>query len=64
MPLARSVRPFVKHAEALLLTLHQHCRKEQGVLDPMMERLLARSCGDLLKAVCAFRALDEHESIA
>ena len=61
---ALSAPAFVKHAEVLLLTLHQHSEKEEGVLYPMMERVLARRCPDLLDAARAFGAWDTLASAA
>ncbi len=61
---ARSTGEFINHAEALLLTLHQHSEKEEGVLYPMIERVLARRCPDLLEAARAFGAWDELASAA
>ncbi|MES2017616.1 MAG: hemerythrin domain-containing protein [Pseudomonadota bacterium] len=49
---------FVKHAEALLLVLHQHSEREEGVLYPMIERVLARSSADLVGAMQAFGAYE------
>ncbi len=45
---------FVKYAEALLLMLHQHSEKEEGVLYPMIERVLARSSAELVSEMQAF----------
>lgn len=61
---AASPGEFVKHAEALLLTMHQHSEKEEGVLYPMIERVLARRCPDLLRAAHAFGACDGAASAA
>ena len=61
---AASAQDFVMHAEALLLTLHQHSEKEEGVLYPMIERVLAHRCPDLLEAVRAFGAWDTLASAA
>lgn len=55
---ARDVQGFVIHAEALLLELHQHSEKEEGVLYPVIERVLADHCADLVQAMRAFRAVD------
>lgn len=51
---ARDMGGFVIHAEALLLVLHQHSEKEEGVLYPMIERVLARSSAELVGAMQAF----------
>jgi hemerythrin-like domain-containing protein len=61
---ALSAQAFVLHAEALLLTVHQHSEKEEGVLYPMIERVLARRCPDLLDAARAFGAWDDRASAA
>ena len=55
---------FIKHAEALLLVLHQHGEKEEGVLYPMIERVLARSSADLVAAMQAFGEYDTRASAA
>ena len=59
-----SAHDFVKHAEALLLTMHLHSEKEEGVLYPMIERVLAPSCHKLVAAMQAFGALDQMASAA
>lgn len=61
---ALSAQDFVRHAESLLLTLHQHSEKEEGVLYPMIERLLAQRSAELLAAARAFGARDERASAA
>ena len=61
---AQSAQDFIKHAEALLLTMHLHSEKEEGVLYPMIERVLARRCPDLLGAARAFGAWDDRASAA
>ena len=61
---AHSAQDFVTHAEALLLTMHVHSEKEEGVLYPMIERVLARRCPDLLSAARAFGAWDDRASAA
>lgn len=61
---ARSAHDFIRHAEALLLTMHLHCEKEEGVLYPMIERVLGRRCPDLLGAARAFGAWDDRASAA
>jgi hemerythrin-like domain-containing protein len=55
---AGDTESFVNHAEALLLVLHLHSEKEEGVLYPMIERVLARSSADLVAAMQAFGAYD------
>lgn len=55
---------FIKHAEALLLVMHQHSEKEEGVLYPMIERVLARSSADLVASMQAFGEYDARSSAA
>lgn len=59
-----SKQAFVVHAEALLLTLHGHSEKEEGVLYPIIERVLARRCPAVLDIARAFGCWDERESVA
>lgn len=61
---AHSAADFLKHAETLLLTMHQHSEKEEGVLYPMIERVLGRRCPDLLEAARAFGTWDNRASAA
>lgn len=61
---AHSAQDFVRHAEALLLTMHLHSEKEEGVLYPMIERVLGQRCPDILGAARAFGALDDRASAA
>ena len=49
---------FVTHAEVLLLTMHGHSEKEEGVLYPMLERVLGRRWPSLLLDARAFKAPD------
>lgn len=56
---ANSTHDFVKHAEALLLTMHLHSEREEGVLYPVIERMLGSRCADLLDAARNFGALDD-----
>lgn len=55
---------FVKHGEALLLAMHLHSEKEEGLMYPMIERVLARRCRDLLAAARAFGSWDNHAGAA
>ena len=55
---------FLKHAEALLLTMHQHSETEEGVLYPMIERVLGPRCAQLLDAARAFGTWDDRASAA
>lgn len=57
----RDGRAFGIHAEVLLLVLHQHSEKEEGVLYPMIERVLARRSQDVLARM---RAFGVHECMA
>jgi len=50
----RDGRAFAIHAEVLLLVLHQHGEKEEGVLYPMMERVLGDRCQDVLEQMRSF----------
>lgn len=61
---ARDAQAFINHADALLLVLHQHSEKEEGVLYPMIERVLVLSREQLLGAMRAFGAWDECASAA
>lgn len=49
---------FATHAEVLLLTMHQHGEKEEGVLYPMIERVLGARCKDVVAAMRAFGNFD------
>lgn len=55
---------FVTHAEALLLLQHQHSEREEGVLYPMIERVLAHNSGEVLDAMRAYGAYDLCASAA
>ncbi|WP_181373212.1 hemerythrin domain-containing protein [Massilia glaciei] len=56
---------FDTHAEVLLLVLHQHGEKEEGLVYPMIERVLApRGRAQVLAAMRGFTALDPCESAA
>ena len=57
-------RDFVKHAEVLLLTMHGHSEKEEGVLYPMIDRVLGRRWPSLLRDAQAFNARDDCASAA
>ncbi|MES3022928.1 MAG: hemerythrin domain-containing protein [Pseudomonadota bacterium] len=61
---ARDRDAFATHAEVLLLALHQHAEKEEGVLYPMIERVLAPRGRQVLAAMREFTALDPCESAA
>jgi hemerythrin-like domain-containing protein len=61
---ARDADAFATHAEVLLLVMHQHGEKEDGVLYPMIERVLGQRCEQVLDAMRAFRTLDTCEFVA
>lgn len=61
---ASDLDAFVTHAEALLLLQHQHSEREEGVLYPMIERVLAHNSADVLDAMRAFGAYDLYASAA
>lgn len=52
---------FFNHADALLLLMHQHSEKEEGVLYPMIERALGRTAQELVSAMQRFGSDDEEE---
>lgn len=60
----RDCAAFLGHADTLGVVMYQHSEKEEGVLYPMIERVLARSCNDLVGAMRAFGALDAMASAA
>ena len=49
----RDADAFATHGEVLLLALHQHTEKEEGVLYPMIERVLGHRCSVVLAAMQA-----------
>jgi iron-sulfur cluster repair protein YtfE (RIC family) len=54
----RDAKQFFDHADTLRITLQQHGEKEEGVLYPMIERLLgARQC-ELVASMVEFGAID------
>jgi hemerythrin-like domain-containing protein len=61
---AQDIPAFYNHADAFLLVMHQHSEKEEGVLYPRIERVLAHSCHDLVKAMRAFGVHDDSEDAA
>lgn len=61
---ARDADAFVKHAGVLLLLVHEHAEKEEGVLYPMIERVLQHRCADLVSAMRAFGTHDAAASAA
>ena len=61
---ARDLGGFIKHAESLLLMLHLHSEKEEGVLYPMIERVLAHRSADVTGAMQAFGTYAECASAA
>ncbi|WP_167089073.1 hemerythrin domain-containing protein [Massilia frigida] len=60
----RDTEAFLIHADTLGIVLYQHSEKEEGVLYPMIERVLAASCHRLVEAMQAFGAMDELASAA
>jgi len=56
--IASDMDAFVTHAEALLLLQHQHSEREEGMLYPMIDRVLARSSADVLDAMRAYGTYD------
>lgn len=60
----RDTEAFLIHADTLGIVLYQHSEKEEGVLYPMIERVLARSCNKLVAAMQAFGAMDQMASAA
>jgi hemerythrin-like domain-containing protein len=55
---------FFNHADAYLLLMHEHSQKEEGVLYPRIERVLAHACKDLVNAMRAFGTYDDSEDAA
>ena len=51
---ARDAEAFLCHCDTLGVLCHQHSEKEEGVLYPMMQRLLAPSAAGLVAAMRAF----------
>lgn len=60
----RDAEAFLAHADTLGVVLYQHSEKEEGVLYPMIERVLARTRADILSAMRAFGAHDVVASAA
>ncbi|ATQ76980.1 hemerythrin HHE cation-binding protein [Massilia violaceinigra] len=60
----RDTEAFLDHADTLGIVLYQHSEKEEGVLYPMIERVLAPSCHKLVAAMQAFGAMDDMASAA
>ncbi|NHZ65797.1 hemerythrin domain-containing protein [Massilia sp. CCM 8694] len=60
----RDTEAFLNHADTLGIVLYQHSEKEEGVLYPMIERVLAPSCHKLVAAMQAFGAMDQMASAA
>lgn len=55
---------FISHAESLLLLQHQHSEREEGVLYPMIERVLVHNSAEVLGAMQAYGAYDTCASAA
>ena len=51
---ARDAEAFLCHCDTLGVLCHQHSEKEEGILYPVMERLLAPSAVRLVAAMRAF----------
>ncbi|WP_167079985.1 hemerythrin domain-containing protein [Massilia aquatica] len=60
----RDTEAFLDHANTLGIVLYQHSEKEEGVLYPMIERVLAPSRHKLVAAMRDFGALDQMASAA
>jgi len=61
---ARDAEAFLNHADTLGVVLYQHGEKEEGVLYPMIERILQRTSADIVAAMRAFGACDIVASAA
>lgn len=61
---ARDAAAFFEHAATLAAVQCQHSEMEEATLYPMIERVLARSCHDMVGAMRAFGALDALASAA
>lgn len=57
----RDRQAFVNHADALLLLMHQHSEKEEGILYPMIERALGASAQQLVTAMERFGCEEEED---
>ncbi|MES2148462.1 MAG: hemerythrin domain-containing protein [Pseudomonadota bacterium] len=55
---------FYMHADTLRILLHQHGEKEEGVLYPAIERLLAPRLSELIDAMARFVQVDPAGSAA
>jgi hemerythrin-like domain-containing protein len=53
---------FLNHADALLLLMHQHSEKEEGILYPMIERALGPSAQLLVTAMERFGCEEDDET--
>ncbi len=55
---------FLDHADTLGVVLYLHSEKEEGVLYPMMERVLAPRRDALIEAMHAFDCMDKVAALA
>ena len=59
---------FLAHADTLLLAMHQHSEKEEGMLYPMIERCMGRAAHQLVDLMRRFGLeddeLDEVDEVA
>lgn len=60
----RDTEAFLIHAGTLGIVLYQHSEREEGVLYPMIERVLAPHCHKLVAAMQAFGQMDQMASAA
>ena len=51
---ARAPSAYFDHADTLRIVLHAHSEKEEGVLYPLIERVLAARCDELIGAMARF----------
>ncbi|MEO7496166.1 MAG: hemerythrin domain-containing protein [Massilia sp.] len=51
---ARDGTAFVNHADSLLLLMHQHSEREEGLLYPLIQRVLAQRRIDPVAAIRAY----------
>ena len=49
----RDIREFTLHADSYVLLIHQHSMKEEEMLYPLLDRILADSRGRVVDAMCA-----------
>ena len=61
---ARDTEAFLAHADTLGMALHQHGEKEEGVLYPVLGRVLAHRANELVDAMRAFGMADGMVKVA